>query len=468
MCTSPKIILNPAFVYSGYDYDTIDMPNRVFKFHMRYGSSIPSELYPEFNYVTHDNISQFNAVSSSGDILPLYIEVPCGHCDSCVVAKQMDMYSRLQLEQYAHEKLGYPCSYFVTLTYSNTFLPSDGVSKSDVQKFFKRLRINLSRHLNYKKKLRYALFSEYGKEHGRAHYHFILFGFNPLNVYHSFYELENMIRKSWKFGFVHVKPCHSNSFKYLSKYLLKNKNVPDGKNPNFYLTSNSDGGIGCKALLCPEFLEKMFHSTCLQTQILLDGCVKSITIPHNVINYYFRKCSKFYRTKYARTVYSFLNLHRSISAAIHSSRGSHWENVQGRCFFELVEKIVNRNSLFSDVNTDDLYSDLNSKLPNFIVYNFPFLYDIFAFGNFESPRKYSSVLDPTFYDDVITYLYLYIDLKNFHPDLQLIAENDLYLQKIIRYPYVSNSDKDMCHDLRAYDHSCCVSSFCNRSSVDNQ
>ncbi len=249
---------------------------------------------------------------------------------------------------------------------------------------------------------------------------------------------------------------------------LKNKNVPDGKNPNFYLTSNSDGGIGCKALLCTEFLEKMFHSTCLQTQILLDGCVKSITIPHNVINYYFRKCSKFYRTKYARTVYSFLNLHRSISAAIHSPRGSHWENVQGRCFSELVEKIVNRNSLFSDVNTDDLYSDLNSKLPNFIVSNFPFLYDIFAFGNFESPRKYSSVLDSTFYDDVITYLYLYIDLKKFHPDLQLIAENDIYLQKLIRYPYVSNSDKDMCHDLRTYYHSCCVSSFCNRSSVDNQ
>lgn len=468
MCTQPKIILNPTFVYRGCEFDTIDMPDRIFKFHMRYGSSIPSSLYPNYTNVTHDTISQYNAVSSSGEVLPLYIEVPCGHCDSCLVSKQMDMYSRLQLEQYAHEKLGYPCSYFVTLTYSDKFLPNYGVSKTDVQKFFKRFRINLVRHLKYHKRLRYALFSEYGKKHGRAHYHFILFGFNPLNVYNTFFALEQVLTKSWKFGFIHVKPCHSNSFKYLSKYLLKKKNVPDGLNPNFYLTSTADGGIGCKALFCPEFLDKMFHSNCLQTQIFVNGTVKTITIPHNVIDYYFRKCSKVYRTQYARKVYSFLNLHRSIVAALHYPRSSHWETVQVRCFYEIIEKIVNRNSLFSGVSIDSLLSDLNFKLPNFIVENFPFLYDIFTFGHFDAPREYTSVLDPLFYEDMISYLYYYIDLKKFHPDLSLIAENDLYLQKIKRYPYVSQANKDMYLDLRGYHHSIAVSSFCLHDSCDNQ
>lgn len=458
MCTSPKIIINPLLIYRGYNYSTIDTPDKVFRYHFRYGSPIPFEFYPCNMNVTHDNIDRFNAVSDDGDVLPLYIEVPCGHCDSCIVCKQMDMYQRLTLEQYAHEKLGFPTSYFITLTYNNKFLPHDGVSKSDIQKFFKRFRINLKRQLNYSKPLRYALFSEYGNEHGRAHYHFILFGFNPLDVKIPIYALQDVLQYSWKFGFIHVKACHSNSFRYLSKYLLKKKNVPEGKNENFYLTSNRNGGIGCTALKVPEFLNKMFSSKHLKTSILVNGVPCDISIPHSVVDYYFQKCSKFYRTRYARKLYSFLNLHRRFYGFFNYS-----------AYKDVVSSIINRNSLLN-ITLEDVLNELNSKLPPFVPKQFPFLYDIWCHGCFDQPDRLSFSLSDCLNhcDLLVEYLYLFQNLKKIFVDFDLIAENDLYLQKLKQYSYVSKDIRDKSRDLLGYRCSLSVGSFCFRSSCDNQ
>lgn len=58
----------------------------------------------------------------------------------------------------------------------------------------------------------------------------ILFGVDLGKLTYPFHVLEKYIRKTWQKGFVDVKPCHDNSFKYLSKYLLKGSNVPDEKN----------------------------------------------------------------------------------------------------------------------------------------------------------------------------------------------------------------------------------------------
>lgn len=457
MCTNPKIIINPALISRGYEYKYIDTPDMVCRYHFRYGSSIPSELYPCNSNVTHDNIDSFNAVSDDGDLLPIYIEVPCGHCDSCIVGKQMDMYQRLSLEQYGHEKLGCPTSYFITLTYNDKSLPQDGVSKADIQKFFKRFRINLSRKLNYNKRLRYALFSEYGNEHGRAHYHFILFGFNPLDVKIPIYALQDVLRDSWKFGFVHVKACHSNSFRYLSKYLLKKKNVPEGKNENFYLTSNRNGGIGCTALKVPEFLKKLLSSRFLKTTILLNGAVREISIPNSVVDYYFHKCSKFYRTRYARKMYSFLNLHQRYYGLFRYS-----------AYKDIISYIKERNSLFT-FSSDDVYKELNSKLPPFVPKQFPFLYDIYSHALFDSQSNAISLNDCfNHMDEIIEYLYLFQELKNIYLDLHLISENDLYLQKIKLFPYVSKDNRVLSRDLLGYNCSVSVGSFCFRSSCDNQ
>lgn len=458
MCISPKIIINPVLISRGYSYSTIDTPDIIYRYHFRYGAPIPSELYPCNSKVTHDNIDSFNAVSDDGDVLPLYIEVPCGHCDSCIVGKQMDMYQRLTLEQYAHEKLGFPTSYFITLTYNDKCLPSDGVSKSDIQKFFKRFRINLKRHLNYSKPLRYALFSEYGNEHGRAHYHFILFGFNPLDVKIPIYALQDVLQDSWKFGFIHVKACHSNSFRYLSKYLLKKKNIPEGKNENFYLTSNRNGGIGCTALKVPEFLKKMFSSKYLKTSLLINGVPCDITIPHSVVDYYFQKCSKFYRTMYTRKLYSFLNLHRRLYGLFKYS-----------AYKDVVSSIISRNSLLN-ITLEDVCNELNTKLPPFVPKQFPFLYDIWCYGCFDQPDglSFSQCECLNHRELIVEYLYLFQELKKVFVNLEIIAENDLYLQKLKQYPYVSKVYKDLHHDFRGCVHSRICSCFNLKYSSDMQ
>lgn len=458
MCTSPKIIINPVLISRGYDYSTIDTPDKVFRYHFRYGAFIPSEFYPCNMNVSHDNIDRFNAVSDDGDILPLYIEVPCGKCDSCILSKQMDMQQRLSLEQYAHEKLGFPTSYFITLTYNNKYLPSYGVCKEDVQKFFKRFRIYLKRHLNYSKPLRYALFSEYGNEHGRPHYHFILFGFNPLDVKIPIFALQDALAESWQMGFVHVKACHSNSFRYCSKYLLKYKSHPDGKNPNFYLTSNRHGGIGCTALQIPEFLQKMFTSKFMETTVLLNGIPYTFQIPNNVVDYYFQKCSKFYRTKLSRKLYTFLNFHRKFYGLLKYD-----------AYKDVVRSIIRRNSLL-DISFKDVEYQLNSKLPAFIPNQFPFLADIYIHALFDDTSSSLSSLNECLNhrDSLIEYLYLYQELKNSYVDLDLIAENDLYLQKIKQHSYVSKDIRDKSRDLLGYRCSVSVGSFRFRSSVDNQ
>lgn len=74
------------------------------------------------------------------------------------------------------ESMGYPASYFVTLTYAPPFLPlADGrvptLFKPDLQNFCKRLRKRFS--------FRYFACGEYGETRGRPHYHLILFTNEP-------------------------------------------------------------------------------------------------------------------------------------------------------------------------------------------------------------------------------------------------------------------------------------------------
>lgn len=103
------------------------------------------------------------------------------------------------LEQYAAELRGTPLSYFVTLTYAPAFLPANGVCKRDVQLFLKRLRITLERKFNIPP-FRYCVFSEYGKDTHRAHYHMILFGVDLGKLTYPFHVLQKYIRKTWKKG----------------------------------------------------------------------------------------------------------------------------------------------------------------------------------------------------------------------------------------------------------------------------
>lgn len=274
MCTNPYIIINPTWKRDYHLFPIVHMNGRDF-----YLSVSPEyEIFgPRKNGVNVDNIDNYYCVNPvTGDMLPMYIKVPCGKCKSCLMSKHIDMQYRLLLENIDEIDGNGIYSVFVTLTYSNDNLPFNGVSKRHCQLFFKRLRKNTGW------KFRYALFSEYGDQYGRPHYHAIIYFARSENMSGDrIDEIETEIRNAWQLGFIHVKTTHVNSFKYISKYLCKSMQIPQSyRNPTFYLASRSAGGLGCPALSNADFRQQMeckdsFH-------FLINGKMIKVKVPSNL------------------------------------------------------------------------------------------------------------------------------------------------------------------------------------------
>lgn len=245
MCLNPRIIINPAFVQASAfgRYRLYSIRGEIHPY-SRYDTM--SFDYARFsvrrNGITEDILDECYAIDpQTGDTLPLYIQVACGKCDACLHSRRVALKSRMLLEQASHENP----PLFVTLTYSDKFLPEDGVNVRDVQLFLKRFRSYMEYKFPNFSKFRYACFSEYGSKYGRPHYHLIIFGSHignesPRNLLF----LEKELRKCWQMGFVYVKLCDSGCFNYVSKYVLKKSNVPECKKPNFQLMSRRTGGLG--------------------------------------------------------------------------------------------------------------------------------------------------------------------------------------------------------------------------------
>ena len=104
--------------------------------------------------------------------------LPCGQCIGCRLER-----SRQWAVRCMHEASLPADNCFVTLTFSDDNLPKDGsLQKSDLQKFFKRLR----RYLEsddcrvdfpdlFERKISYYACGEYGEKFSRPHYHVCIF-----------------------------------------------------------------------------------------------------------------------------------------------------------------------------------------------------------------------------------------------------------------------------------------------------
>lgn len=112
---------------------------------------------------------------------------------------------------------------FVTLTYNTEHVPITqkgymSLDKTDVQKFFKRLR-KLS-----KQKIKYFAVGEYGTEKMRPHYHIIMFNAD-----------KEMIVKAWtkdnkEIGSIFIGTVSEASIGYTLKYMQKPTKIPLHKN----------------------------------------------------------------------------------------------------------------------------------------------------------------------------------------------------------------------------------------------
>lgn len=174
--------------------------------------------------------------------------VPCGKCAACLHNLTYEWYVRLLCEFYNARN-----AFFITLTYNDESLPYHCVdrgcfdanlhllrsdprlskkdldifiracvfkdskvkfpvySKTDLQKFLKRLRYNLGLD-----GLKYFGISEYCPTSLRPHYHLIIF--NALPSGSSFDTFVKCIERSWSKGFVDVKTLNDNRIFYTVKY----------------------------------------------------------------------------------------------------------------------------------------------------------------------------------------------------------------------------------------------------------
>lgn len=197
-------------------------------------------------------------------------EVSCRGCLGCRLDNARVWSTRIVHEAALHESLGGNC--FVTLTYreksdctpeqleKGQHLPEDySLNKSDIQRFFKRLRKRLSRHTSPElRKIKYFQVGEYGTtcmhnidltiadcpfcKLGRPHHHAMLFNFEPWDV-QPIGQINGVtqwtspyLEEIWGHGFVHVGDLNYQSAQYVTRYALKKITGPKSDHHYEHLT----------------------------------------------------------------------------------------------------------------------------------------------------------------------------------------------------------------------------------------
>lgn len=200
--------------------------------------------------------------------VPAGFTVPCGDCVPCRVNR-----ARFWIVRCYFEAMDWPQTLFITLTYSDDNLPSDGkLSTRDVQLFFKRYRKAIA-----PRKIRYFCAGEYGPKNNRPHYHAIIFNGGISD--------DKIIESSWGLGFVQVRPLSDiNSVGYTCKYNLKSRRVRQDNElyPRLYVSRRP--GIGHSAL---DFFKKIYNPELQFNSVIVDG--KHYAIPPYYLRQFIRE-----------------------------------------------------------------------------------------------------------------------------------------------------------------------------------
>lgn len=159
----------------------------------------------------------------------------CGQCMPCRLNRRRLWTHRMFLESLKHEQ-----SSFITLTYDQDHVPKDlSLNPKHTTDWVKRLRDKIS-----PRKVRYFLVGEYGDHTQRPHYHAALFGVGLLD--------EELIKDTWKKGFIQVGELTLHSAQYIAGYVTKKMTQKEdsrlkGRHPEFARMSRKPG-IGATAM----------------------------------------------------------------------------------------------------------------------------------------------------------------------------------------------------------------------------
>lgn len=191
------------------------------------------------------------------------IEVPCGHCVACRIARSREWAVRL-----LHESEFWDDFCFVTLTYSEDNLVSPSLVPRDLTLFFKKLRRDIG-----DKKIKYFACGEYGDRFGRPHFHAIIFGLSTAD--------KKLIEENWNKGIVDVGTLTYQSCRYVAGYVQKKLY---GKGAKYY----SDNGLvppfsRCSKGLGLEYIEKYWNKLYRMGHVTVNG------VPMSLPRYYTKK-----------------------------------------------------------------------------------------------------------------------------------------------------------------------------------
>lgn len=207
MCVSPKIVLNPA-IKKMMEEKKLDQKSI---------KRIPPHSMVVLGKMPNGKLSlrKVNNTYDTGNGygLQLYMSVDCGKCHECIKKRVNQLVARINIEMENHRNFGF----FVTLTYDDLCLPLNecvdestgeisyvqSVRKEDIQKFLKRLRINLSRKGYNIEDFKYFYVAEYGMsntENKRPHYHImVFFDGMAVNLFHD------EVCRAWTLGNIKVE-----------------------------------------------------------------------------------------------------------------------------------------------------------------------------------------------------------------------------------------------------------------------
>lgn len=158
--------------------------------------------------------------NKSAGFLDKEMTVPCGQCIGCRLERSRQWAIRITHEASLYEK-----NCFITLTYSDEYLPFDNsLHLEHFQKFMKRFR------KKFGQKIRFYHCGEYGSKYGRPHYHACIFNFdfndkkllkyvnnNPLYTSASLEQL-------WRYGYSSSAALTFHSAAYVARYIMKKVN----------------------------------------------------------------------------------------------------------------------------------------------------------------------------------------------------------------------------------------------------
>jgi hypothetical protein len=191
------------------------------------------------------------------------ITLPCRQCIGCRIE-----HSRQWAIRMTHEQQMHPDNCFLTLTYNDEHLPSDGsINLRHIQNFLKRFRkkfvpknpyppySDARKKFQFKHGIRFFQCGEYGEQNSRPHYHVCVFNFdfpdkvlfkhsNEFPIYSS-----EILSDLWGKGFCTIGELTFESAAYVARYVTKKITGPQSED-HYFIFHPETGEIND---ILPEF-----------------------------------------------------------------------------------------------------------------------------------------------------------------------------------------------------------------------